>query len=860
MADGKGKRADPDTLNTVYGALLARLHLDLPHRAKLMGERHLSADLTATINEKLQYRSLGAGRAKAAHGLVESGLEKLLPTVPGFFVQDKPDGSRYWTVAGGSGILVPIRDKERRIVALVVRLDAEHTSGKYRYLSSKRRGGPGPGAPVHVPLFDGDTSKVRVTEGALKADVATLLSGMLTIGLPGVASWRRAAPVLRELAAKVVRLAFDADAWTNRAVALALARLAEHLFAEGFTVELEQWDAADSKGIDDLLATGKISEVVPGESALTLIRQMVENTAGQASPVVGGNDRPTIIITTDEHLVNAEAAAALARDLALYQRGGLLVRIVRDESPAAHGIRRPLAPRIEAQPQALLRERLAANARWVDIRETKEGPVERAARPPAWCVAAVHARADWPGVRYLEAVVDCPVLRPDGTILDQLGYDGATGLLLDFKGEPPAVPPVPSHREARAACNALLEVVADFPFAAECHRGAWLAALLTPLARFAFVGPAPLFLVDSNVRGSGKGLLLDCISRIVTGERFTVATYTSDEDELRKRITSLALAGDRLVLFDNLEGRFGNATLDAALTATSWEDRVLGVNRMARAPLFVTWYATGNNVAVGADTARRVCHVRLESPEERPEERSNFRHADLLGYVAAERPRLLGAALTILRAYCAAGWPQQELRPWGSFDGWSRLVRSAVVWVGLPDPGETRYLLQVQADVTAEAMSLLLACWERMDPDCRGLTAAEVVDRLFKRPQESPPDWHADMRSAVETLAGRGDSRALGNKLRSYRRRIFSGRFIDQAGTQHRAARWVVLPASDFGRSGEKDSPHSPDSPPIGVAIEGRTGECGECGESFSANGPSPNGQNEGQTKATDGMDWIPWQ
>jgi hypothetical protein len=549
-----------------------------------------------------------------------------------------------------------------------------------------------------------------------------------------------------------------------------------------------------------------------------------------------GCERPEIVITTEEHEVNAEAAGVLTRDPTLYQRGGMLVRVVRDTSPAAGGIRRPFAPRIEPLPSALLRERLAANARWVALRETNEGPEPVPARPPGWCVAAVHARAEWPGVRHLEAVVEYPVLRPDGTILDRAGYDDTTGLLLDFAGELPTVPPAPSYREAIDARDALLEVVADFPFEQDCHRAAWLAALLTPLARFAFTGPAPLFLVDANVRAAGKGLLLDCISRIISGERFTVATYTSDEDELRKRITSLALAGDRLVLFDNLEGRFGNATLDAALTAASWEDRVLGVNRMARAPLFVTWYATGNNVAVGADTARRVCHVRLESPEERPEERGDFAHADLLAFVAANRSRLLGAALTILRAYDGAGRPQRELRPWGSFDGWSRLVRGAVVWVGEPDPGETRYLLQEQADVTAEAMSLLLCCWEQMDLGRQGMTAAEVIDRLFKRSPESPPPWHAEMRSAVESLVGRGDSRALGNKLRSYRRRIFRGRFIDQAGTEHRAARWVVRPVSEFRRPAGKDSPDSPDSPP-GTAGAGRPGESGEWGESFSANG-----------------------
>jgi hypothetical protein len=506
----------------------------------------------------------------------------------------------------------------------------------------------------------------------------------------------------------------------------------------------------------------------------------------------------------EEHEVNEQAVAALARDPSVFQRGALIVRVVRDCSVAAKGIRRPFTPRIEPLPPPLLRERLAANARWRALRWTKEEEIEVPARPPAWCVAAVHVRANWPGVRHLEAVVDYPVLRPDGTILSCPGYDSATGLLLELSGESVTLLDHPSWDDALAARDQLLDVVADFPFENEAHRAAWLAALLTPLARFAFEGPAPLFLVDANVRAAGKGLLLDCISRIVTGERFTVATYTDDEDELRKRITSLVLAGDRLVLFDNLAGKFGNAVLDAALTGTSWKDRVLGVNRLAEAPLYLTWYATGNNVAIAADTARRVCHIRLESPEERPEERNDFHHPNLLAWVGQNRQKLLGAALTILRAYCAAGRPDQGLPAWGSFEGWSGLVRSAVVWVGLPDPGETRLRLQEQADVAAENMPVVLGCWEKLDPERRGLTAAEVVDRLYKNPPASPPEFHADLKAALEALLGKPDARSLGNRLRTYKRRIFQGRFLDMAGTRQRAARWAVFPASEFGRRGEK--------------------------------------------------------
>jgi hypothetical protein len=566
---------------------------------------------------------------------------------------------------------------------------------------------------------------------------------------------------------------------------------------------LAELSGEDADGLEKLLLSRFADEKRRREAALAAADRGRHDPppsgesgeCGESSPT-----RPSITITTEEHEVNAEAVAALARDPDVYQRGGLLVRVVRDVSPAAKGIRRPFAPRIEPLPPPLLRERLAANASWITLKETKDGVVDAPAHPPGWCVSAVHARADWSDVRHLEAVVDYPVLRPDGSILGKPGYDPDTGLLLEPSGPVSEIPECPSRDQCVAARDRLLEVVTDFPFEGDVHRAAYLAGMLTPLARFAYTGPSPLFLVDANVRAAGKGLLLDTISRVVTGERFTIAAYTDDEDELRKRITSLVLAGDRLVLFDNLEGKFGNAVLDAALTGTAWKDRVLGVNKMAEGPLYMSWFATGNNVVIAADTARRVCHVRLESPDEHPEERQGFAHPDLLAWVGRNRGNLLADALTILRGYCAAGRPDQGLPAWGSFEGWSGLVRSAVVWVGLPDPGETRLLLQAHADVAAESMGVLLQCLERMDPDGKGLTAAEVMVLLRDTPPAESPDYYDDMRDALAALLDKVDARHLGARLRSYRRRIFGGRFIDQAGTHQRAVRWVVKPAKAFGQ------------------------------------------------------------
>ena len=82
---------------------------------------------------------------------------------------------------------------------------------------------------------------VRLTEGELKAEVATALAGILTVSTPGVSSWRQALEVVRSLGSGVVHLAFDADAKHNEQVARALRESYRTLKGRGFEVVLETW-------------------------------------------------------------------------------------------------------------------------------------------------------------------------------------------------------------------------------------------------------------------------------------------------------------------------------------------------------------------------------------------------------------------------------------------------------------------------------------------------------------------------------------------------------------------------------------------------------------------------------------------
>ncbi len=141
------------------------------------------------------------------------------------------------------------------------------------------------------------------------------------------------------------------------------------------------------------------------------------------------------------------------------------------------------------------------------------------------------------------------------------------------------------------------------------------------------------------------------------------------------------------------------------------------------------WMANGNNVSLKADSARRVLPIRLQSKLESPEERSDFEHPDLLAWVQNKQPRLAAAALTILKAWFAAGCPRQDLRAWGSFEAWSNLVRQVVVWVGQPDPAATRLDLP-EVDADRELMHLIVAALREVDPRGNGITVNEALKLL----------------------------------------------------------------------------------------------------------------------------------
>jgi hypothetical protein len=533
-------------------------------------------------------------------------------------------------------------------------------------------------------------------------------------------------------------------------------------------------------------------------SEATVCSSIVDRN-GQATGGAPAADIPVIRLGADMTAAVdglQEALLVLPRGPHLYQRARQLCVIARGVTPPRWLRRPPETPVIAPVMPPFLRELAGRAASWerYDKRQRAWGVT----MPPVWVVDTLLARPAWP-FPPLEGVVCAPTLRPDGSLLTTPGYDPETGLYLDLSGASyPALRGRPTLDDARTAVGRLQQVFVDFPFAASHHFSTVLAAVLSLVARHAVQGNVPLYAVRSTTRGSGKGLLVDTVSVIATGRPAPRWAHTRNEDEERKRLLTIAMAGDALIHIDNVTHPLGSAPLDLALTAPTVADRLLGRQQRCEAPMQAVFFASGNNMVFRGDMARRVVPVDLDPQVERPEERETFTHAPLLPWVLQERPTLVVAALTILRAYFVAGRPSQGVKPLGSFEEWSTIVRQALIWAGEVDPCDGRMDIEAESDQDYEALHTLLEAWYACY-GTRNRTLKQVVADIRRHTQagSASGEWD-ELRDALGSLdandTGQGlNTRVIGEALRAWRGRLIGGKRFMRVGTDRKGvAEWRI--------------------------------------------------------------------
>jgi RepB DNA-primase from phage plasmid len=145
------------------------------------------------------------------------------------------------------------------------------------------------------------------------------------------------------------------------------------------------------------------------------------------------------------------------------------------------------------------------------------------------------------------------------------------------------------------------------------------------------------------------------------------------------------------------------------------------------------------------------------------------------------RPQYVADCLTVLRAYIVAGAPEQT-RPLGSFEGWSRLVRDALVWLGEADPVEAMERTRTE-DPLREALAVVLTQWRAL----LGLHRVSVKEVIEKATDYDPPGngidfnrrrfLHPEFREALLAVAGDNGSingKRLGKWLSANKGKVVS--------------------------------------------------------------------------------------
>lgn len=316
----------------------------------------------------------------------------------------------------------------------------------------------------------------------------------------------------------------------------------------------------------------------------------------------------------------------------------------------------------------------------------------------------------WRKLPLIDKVVHVPMFDSNGTLITAPGYDPATRVYLD----PPSgvtFHPVDfdavSEADVTAARSLFEDVLWDFPFSdvfddtteeeqfvttldgtqrpnterGKASRAHFMALCLEPFVRALIDGPCPMYFVTAPSPGSGKDTLIRVAGVIAKGGTgYTPRTMPTDETETQKVIVASLRAGDQTIWLNNCDGdgsrrdkaTITSATLESALTARTFQGRILGLSEMVSVPYNATTILDGNNPSLGEALTRRALPIKLDPNKENAER--TYRHEDFDSYLTAKRLELVRACHVLCAWWIKNGRPVFSGKPLASFVAYSRVM------------------------------------------------------------------------------------------------------------------------------------------------------------------------------------------
>lgn len=443
-------------------------------------------------------------------------------------------------------------------------------------------------------------------------------------------------------------------------------------------------------------------------------------------------------------------------------------------------------------------------------RKTKDGGSEKyqeEATPGAQSLAAVLARKTWDGLLPLHGIVGAPVLRIDGTLLQEPGYDRKTGLYLCSKIPLDRVPAKPTAKQVAAAREYLFgRFLGDFPWVSDADKANYIGVLATPVLRRYLRSLIPFIVYTATMPSSGKTILTSGPGMLY-GQR--VLTWTHSDEELRKSITAVLSEQVGSVIFDNLaEGSvIDSPVLARLITDRTWADRILGGNKIGGGANDRLWSATGNNLMLGGDMPSRTVLVRLDPKVPRPEERTGFKIPSLDQWILepANQRLILWHLLVLVIDWTQHGAPRRRGLTMRQFTPWAEGVGGFLGHHEVPG-----FLGNVETvrDIDDEN-----AMWTAFLARWRKIFGSEAKTSSQVRKSADVPEWGIDQWDGLFLADGRGrpvNEVSLGRRLKGQIGRYHGSFVLRSDQDRHNKIRtWWV---EEFGESA--DNPPQPPQPP----------------------------------------------
>jgi hypothetical protein len=545
------------------------------------------------------------------------------------------------------------------------------------------------------------------------------------------------------------------------------------------------------------------------------LEQVIARSMGKASkegsPRGDDDPRPEIKVRAGEipRIAGEIESALIDAGSPIYSRAGDFVRPVTESVPAAKG-RMTTVARFRPMGDPSLADHAARVARFRRFDQRSGKWVD--ADPPVKAMRALLVReGEWRFPRVV-GVITTPTLRPDGTVLSAPGYDPATRLYLapDPSFVLPPVPEAPSKEQAESSLALLEELLGQFPFVAPVDRAVALSGILTAVIRGA-ISTAPMHAIRAHTAGTGKSYLVDLIATIATGRRCPVIAAGKSEDETEKRLGALLRDGVPIVSLDNVNAELGGDMLCQLTERPLVRVRILGKSEAPEFECRSTVLATGNNLTLVGEMVRRVLPCNLDAGVERPELRVfDF---DPIERVLADRGKYVAAVMTIIKAYRAAGSPQ-VCSPIGSYEEWSSLVRSPLIWLGRADTVESMEAAR-EEDPELQSIRELHARWREHLNLGSKYTSAAIIKIACERTVSGEfvhPEFN-DLLQRVANDGGRPSTRALGKWLSRIGGRIVDGFVIHVKRDRCHGNQFSLVAREDKNRGSQSapgpEAPHA---------------------------------------------------